>query len=834
METPLNLAHGVRNPIGWRQRLSRLQGAAVRFDLRRFDDDLAAVAGYEDSLRCLSDEDLEIRARDHRTRAVAGESIESLQASLFALTRETARRRLGQRPFDVQIVAALALERGAVVEMQTGEGKTLTAVMPAALDALTGRGVHVLTFNDYLARRDAEWMGPVYRALGLSVAYVQQGMDPAARRQAYRADVTYVTAKEAGFDHLRDLLVTDPGALVHRPFHSAIVDEADSLMIDEARVPLVIAGGVGRRESLAPTLAGIVSALSPALHFTTDEYGRDVSLTEAGIEHVERVLGCGSLHGEGNYLLLTELNCALHANALLRRDVDYIVRNGRISLIDEFTGRVVEDRHWPDGLQAALEAKEGLEQKADGRILGSITLQHFFRGYSRRCGMTGTAQEAASELREFYGVEVVVIPTHRPMVRVDHHDAVFTDREAKERAVAAEITRANAAGRPVLVGTSTVEESERLATRIQASGIRCQVLNAKNDEAEARIIAGAGAPGAVTISTNMAGRGTDIRLGGENEADRARVVALGGLYVIGTNRHESRRVDLQLRGRAGRQGDPGESRFFTSLQDPLLVRYGIKDLIPTPYLPEKTDAPIDNPVIRREIARAQRIIEGQNFEIRRTISRYNSIVEHQRQRIIDRRSSVLHDLEPAENWTIEPADRAALVSAVGEAEVRRAERAVTLFEIDSAWRDHLSLCADLREGIHLVRLGGQDPLASFSAEIIAAFSRIDDTIDTRVAASLHTIKVRSGELDLSRTGLTTPASTWTYLVNDDPFRDRIGALLTGPGGATVAIYSALMLMPLLILWGLVDRLLGRRSVSGGEQQSSSSDDSSSASNRSRG
>ncbi len=379
----------------------------------------------------------------------------------------------------MQIVAGLALERGAVVEMQTGEGKTLTAVMPSALHALTGRGVHVLTFNDYLARRDAEWMGPIYRMLGLSVGYVQHGMTLAQRRASYLADVTYVTAKEAGFDHLRDLLVYDQADLVHRPFHSAIVDEADSLMIDEARVPLVIAGSAGGGESRAAELARVVAALLPDVHFTTDEYGRDINLTEAGIEHVERTLACGSLHGDDNYRLLTELNCALHARALLLRDVDYIVRNSRIAIVDEFTGRVVDDRHWPDGLQAALEAKEGLEPKTQGRILGSITLQHFLRLYPRLGGMTGTAQAAADELRQFYGVEVVVVPTHRPMIRIDHPDLVFTHRDAKERALVEEVRAANLRGRPGTrrhvdgrgIRTHRAASAER---RSRVSGTECQ------------------------------------------------------------------------------------------------------------------------------------------------------------------------------------------------------------------------------------------------------------------------------------------------------------------------------------------------------------------------
>jgi preprotein translocase subunit SecA len=801
------------NRPGWKHYLHRLQGSTVRFDLTSYASALGAIADLESACRELSDQ--EVLERSRALRARSGDPRDVLRPPLFALAREASRRALGQRPFDEQLVAALALDDGNVIEMLTGEGKTLTAVMPAALNAFADRGAHVLTFNDYLARRDAEWMGPVYRLLGLSVGYVQQGMGPRERRAAYEADVTYVTAKEAGFDHLRDLLVMDPADLVHRPFHFALVDEADSLMIDEARVPLVIAGSVDRDPSLTPRLAALVASLTPGVHFDTDEYGRDIELTEAGIEHVERALGCGGLHSAENITVLTELNCALHARVLLRRDVDYIVRGGRIEIVDEFTGRVMADRHWPDGLQAALEAKEGLERRPDGRILGSMTLQRFLRGYSRLCGMTGTARDSAAELRQSYGLDVVVIPTHQPMVRIDRDDLIFTDREAKERAIVEEIRRAHATGRPVLVGTATVTESERVAEQLAAAGVRCEVLNAKNDAEEAPIVARAGALGAVTISTNMAGRGTDIRLGGDSEADHDRVAALGGLYVIGTNRHESGRVDLQLRGRAGRQGDPGESRFFVSLEDELLVRYGIHCLIPQRFAPAKADGPIESPVVRREVARAQRIIEGQNFEIRRTLARYADVVEAQHRRVMERRQAMLTGEESPDMWQQEPERRAALVAAAGERAVVSAERTVTLGCIDRAWRDHLALCADVREGIHLVRLGGQDPLTRFTSDAIQSFSRIDEVVDAAVLEALPKVRAAGAVLDLTGTGIKGPSSTWTYLVNDDPFKNRIGAMLTGPGGATVAIYSAAVMMPLLILWGLVESLLrratGRRS-----------------------
>jgi preprotein translocase subunit SecA len=464
MESSSALHTPVTNRRGWRDYVRRLQGSPVHLELSHYESDAAAIARLEADVRALSDESLTNRSRAIRDQIRAGQAPGAWRTEAFALARDAARRVLGQRPFDEQIVAALALDDGHIVEMQTGEGKTLAAVMPAAFNAFADRGVHVLTFNDYLARRDAEWMGPVYRLLGISVGSVHHGMSAVDRRRAYTADVTYVTAKEAGFDHLRDLLAMHTAERVHRPFHLAIVDEADSLMIDEARVPLVIAGSVADGiESRAPRIAALVSSLSPGVHFDTDEYGRDVELTDAGIECLERQLDCGSLHRRENITLLTEVNCALHAHVLLRRDVDYIIRNARIEIVDEFTGRAVADRHWPDGLQAALEAKEGLQRQSDGRILGSMTLQRFLRGYPKLAGMTGTARDAAGELQQFYDIDVVVIPTHRPMVRVDRDDAVFSHREAKEAAVVDEIRRAHATGRPVLVGTTTVTESERLA-----------------------------------------------------------------------------------------------------------------------------------------------------------------------------------------------------------------------------------------------------------------------------------------------------------------------------------------------------------------------------------
>lgn len=794
----------------WRDRLARWRGSAVQCDLAGYDEALDAIGRLEAELRVRSDRELTGDARALRAAVQGGTARGSVRDRFYALLRESSRRVLGQRPFDEQMVAALALDDGAIVEMQTGEGKTLAGVLPAALHALAGGGAHVLTFNDYLARRDAEWMAPVYEAVGLTVRCIQPDMTPDERRQAYRADVTYATAKEAGFDRLRDLGAVTPDRIVHRGFPFALVDEADSLLIDEARVPLVIAGADAGRTTAAAEAAALVADLTPGLHFDTDEYARDVELTDAGIEHLERVLACDSLHDPRHIDRLARVNCALHARALLHRDVDYIVRHGRIELVDDWTGRVVRDRRWPDGLQSALEAKEGLRPLESGRVLASLTMQRFLRGYSHVCGMTGTAQDGADELWATYGTPVVVIPTHRPMRRRDQPDLVYATREAKERAVVSEIHAAHAAGRPVLVGTRTVRESERLAAALAATRVPCQVLNARHDADEARIVAGAGAVGAVTIATNMAGRGTDIRMGGADEADHARVAALGGLYVIGTNRHESRRVDRQLRGRAGRQGDPGESRFFISLEDELLVRYGLDRLLSrrVPSLPP--DQPLSHPIVGQEIARAQRIIEGQDFEIRQTLSRYSSPVEDQYETFSARRQAILHGESPGV-WPRNDPRRAALIAAAGESAVDAAERAVALSLMDGLWSDHLAFCADCREGIHLMRLGGQDPLARFVAETTRTFHALDADIETAVMSSLDRVRAPGGMIDLSAAGITAPAATWTYLVNDDPFRDQMGLQLMGLGGRTASVYAAALLMPLLIAWGAIDRWRRRTS-----------------------
>lgn len=793
----------VRNPIGWRERLARLRGEPIQFDLAAFDEPLQAVRRAADAWEARLDDEIEAGGL-----ALNALSTPDLCGGVVAL----ARRRLGVELHDEQIVAGLAMAAGAIVEMQTGEGKTVSATIPAVLWAVERGGVHILTFNDYLAARDVQWMGPIYQGLGLTVRAVQQGMDATARRASYRADVTYVTAKEAGFDRLRDLTAVDLGGVVHRPLQAAIVDEADSLLIDEARVPLVLAGATGTSSAAATQmLAAVVAALDSTRDFVVDEHGRNVELTDDGLARVERALGRRSLHEEGDQALLSQVNCALHARALLQRERDYLVRHGRIELIDEMTGRTAPDRRWPEGLQSALEAKEGLDPSPEGEVLASMTLQRYLRSYPRLAGMTGTARDAAAELFATYGRRVVVIPTHRPVRRVDHPDVVFAGRQSKERAVAEEVVRAHATGQPVLVGTRTVEESERVAKLVKARGVPCQVLNAAQDAAEAHVVARAGERGAVTIATNMAGRGTDIKLGGPDERDHAAVAALGGLYVIGTNRHESRRVDRQLRGRAGRQGDPGETRFFVSLEDDLLTRHGsLGSLLAREAVPGD-DQRLDNPVVRREIARAQRIIEGQHSDIRRTLAEYAAVVEEQFDVIVTERREWLEGRADVGAWRNEPA-YGALVASVAKPAVEDAERRIRLGAIDREWRRHLALCADVREGAHLARLGGGEPLAVYTTAVLAAFAELPDRVDTATREALSVVEVRAGRLELSAAVPPTPTSTWTYLVNDDPFRHTIGTLLTGPGGHTKAIYAAALLGPLLALWGAVSRWWPRRRV----------------------
>ena len=626
----------------------------------------------------------------------------------------TAERILHLRMHDAQLAGALALADGKIAEMQTGEGKTLAAVPAVAWLAREHKGVHVMTVNDYLARRDAQWMGPIYEATGLSVGFINSGMSAEERRAAYACDVTYATANECGFDLLRDQLCLHPYEQVHRPFHAAIIDEADSILIDEARIPLVIAGGANSSEhDLATQADRLVRHWQRGLHFHLDDFARNISLTDVGIRLTEQAFEVGNLFTEDSLAILSAVQDAIHAHALLRRDVDYIVKHDSIESVDEFKGRVAQDRRWPAGLHNAIEAKEGVRMKTQGTVLGSITLQNLVGLYTHVAGMTGTAASQRREFQELYKLDVQTIATHRPMIRVDAPDRLFPSKYTKEQAIIEEIRRVHASGRPVLVGTGSVEESERLSARL--GDLHHAVLNARNDEAEAAIIAKAGQRGAITISTNMAGRGTDILLG-------PGVADLGGLHVIGTNKHESRRIDYQLRGRAGRQGDPGSSQFFVGQDDDLLLRYRSED-----------------PRLRQDPDELQRVAEGQNLNIRLFLWKYEAVIEGQRQRWQARRQEVLTDEEmPA------------------------LERLVTLQAMDEFWSGYLAAITELRQGVHWVSWGGRDPLHEYLRSVDVNFHEMEDTLEEAIDERLE--EVREGRIDPNERG-----ATWTYLTTDQPF-----------------------------------------------------------------
>ncbi|SEL94087.1 preprotein translocase subunit SecA [Paenibacillus sp. cl141a] len=696
------------------------------------------------NLEAWDDKQLQAESLRLKKEAKSGTPLGELLVDAYALVCEAAKRTLGLKPYDVQIMAAVALHEGLLIEQHTGEGKTLSAVMPAYLNALTGEGVHVLTFNDYLAHRDAEWMGPIYRFLGLTVKSVQAGMSLSEKREAYAADITYVTAKEAGFDYLRDTIALDPADTVHRPFHYVIVDEADSLLLDEARVPLVIAGDPESSKNNGIRFAEVARQLEQDKHYDFDEFKRNVYLNEAGSAKAESLLGCGNLYESHNSHLLSSLNCALHAESLLIKDVDYIVKDGKIELIDEYTGRVAENRHLPDGLQSALAAKEGLQSLTGGKILSTITLQHFLSLYPKICGMTATAHASAMEFENIYALQVTQIPPNRPNIRIDHPHRIYTHKEAKLKALVQEISSAHRAGRPILIGTSSVRESDMLAKALAAAVVPCHVLNAKNDAKEAEIIAKAGEIGAVTVSTNMAGRGVDIRLGGGNPTQAEVVAKLGGLYVIGTHLHESVRIDNQLRGRSGRQGDPGASVFFVSLEDDLILQFGIDKAIPPKYRGLRQEEALEESVLYSKITHIQRVMMGQNFHIRQELNGYSDMVEEQRRILYEERLRILK----------------------GETKMSPSEQRVRLYYIDKFWAEHLAYVSYIRESIHLTKLANRNPIDEFHAQIIQAYEQIPAKINRASAKMLVKLEGSNDPAKWEEFGLKSPTSTWTYIIND--------------------------------------------------------------------
>jgi len=790
-----------------------------------------AVNLLEPKMAAMSDADLAGLTPAFRERLAAGETLDDLLPEAFAAVREASRRTIGQRHFDVQLIGGMVLHQGKISEMKTGEGKTLAATLPVYLNALSGRGVHVVTVNDYLASRDAQWMGAIYRFLGLSVGCIVHGMDDAERKAAYAADVTYGTNNEFGFDYLRDNMKFDLEELVQREYNFAIVDEVDSILIDEARTPLIISGAAEKSTRLYQDVDRLIPKLSKDTHYAIDEKSRTANLTDEGVNRCESLLHVDNLYDPRYMEILHHIQQALKAHTLFKRDVDYIVKDGEVVIVDEFTGRLMPGRRYSEGLHQALEAKEKLKVKSENQTLATITFQNYFRMYDKLAGMTGTADTEAEEFAKIYKLDVVVIPSHRPMIREDNPDLIYRSVKEKFQAAAEEIKELNAKGQPVLVGTVSIEKSEAVAALLKRQKVPHHVLNAKNHAQEADIVAQAGRLGAVTISTNMAGRGTDILLGGnpeflaKQEADpetepeayaaalakysqvcageRDRVLSLGGLHIIGTERHESRRIDNQLRGRSGRQGDPGSSRFYLSLEDDLLRLFGSDRISGVMQkLGMEEGEPIEHNIISKAIENAQRKVEGRNFEIRKQLLEYDDVLNKQREVIYAQRrmaltgegvhESILDMIDelaeqtvavhadehvPSSEWDFQainqgvaamfgfdpgfqPADGLSaegLAADVareaaqhygrkfelyGEDTMTYLERMVLLQVVDSLWKDHLLNMDHLKEGIGLRGYGQKDPLREYQREGFDMFSDMVERVKAETVSTLLRLQIQ--------------------------------------------------------------------------------------------
>jgi preprotein translocase subunit SecA len=761
-------------------RFWRLLGASTEKNKNRSLADVTASAEYDEEAADLKDEQL---------RKAAGllnldDLAESSDIPQFlAIAREAAERATGLRPFDVQLLGALRMLAGDVIEMATGEGKTLAGAIAAAGYALGGRHVHVVTINDYLARRDAEWMGPLLEAMGLTVGWITAESTSDERRNAYGCDVTYASVNEIGFDVLRDQLVTDVEDLVSPNPDVALIDEADSVLVDEALVPLVLAGTT-HRETPRLEIIKLVGNLSAETDYDTDSDNRNVHLTETGARKVEKALGGIDLYSEEHVgTTLTEVNVALHAHVLLQRDVHYIVRDDAVHLINASRGRIAQLQRWPDGLQAAVEAKEGIETTETGEVLDTITVQALINRYATVCGMTGTALAAGEQLRQFYKLGVSPIPPNTPNIREDESDRVYITAAAKNDAIIDHIAEVHETGQPVLVGTRDVAESEELHERLLRRGVPAVVLNAKNDAEEAQVIAEAGKFGAVTVSTQMAGRGTDIRLGGSDESDHDRVAELGGLHVVGTGRHHTQRLDNQLRGRAGRQGDPGSSVFFSSWEDDVVAAN-----LDQNKLPRQTDEDgrIVSPKAAGMLDHAQRVAEGRMLDVHANTWRYNQLIAQQRAIIVERRNTLLRTETAREELAgLAPKRYEELTKAMPEDEAEsRLEkicRLIMLYHLDRGWADHLAYLADIRESIHLRALGRQNPLDEFHRLAVDAFASLAADAIEAAQQTFETANVLEEEPGLDLSKLARPTSTWTYMVNDNPLSDDTLSTLSLPG-----------------------------------------------------
>ena len=782
--------------------LKKMFGTQNERILDRIRPTVDRVNALESSVSPLSDDRLAAKIAEFRQRVDNGEPLDDLLPETFAVVREAGKRVLDMRPFDVQLMGGVILHEGRIAEMRTGEGKTLAATLPIVLNALTGRGVHLVTVNDYLARRDAEWMGRLYRALGMSVGVIVHGMDDTERQASYRCDITYGTNNEFGFDYLRDNMKFRVEDMVQRDLHYAIVDEVDSILIDEARTPLIISGPAEESTSFYARVNSVIPFLKKDADYTVDEKARQVLLTEdAGIPKLERLLSVDNLYDPGNIEVLHHVNQALKAHILFHRDVDYMVKDGEVVIVDEFTGRLMPGRRWSDGLHQAVEAKEGVKIENENQTLATITFQNYFRMFDKLAGMTGTADTEAAEFQQIYKLAVTIVPTNQPMIRQDLSDQIYRTEKEKFQAVLEEVKELHAQGRPALVGTVSIEKSERLSGLLTRHGVPHNVLNAKHHEQEAQIIAEAGQAGKVTIATNLAGRGVDIKLG-------EGVVGQGGLHIIGTERHESRRVDNQLRGRAGRQGDPGSSRFYLSLEDDLLRIFGSDRISPImEKLGMEEGEPIEHPLINRAVENAQKKVEGHNFDIRKHLLEYDDVMNRQRTVIYDMRREILgsgdlremvldfagevsedlagrfsDETTHPEEWDFEalstgvyaqfgfrpeipeterpkltPSDLADRVRTGAEAfyakkqadygadAIRYLERMFLLSTVDALWKDHLLSMDHLKEGIGLRGYAQKDPLKEYQREGFDLFSDLISRIKEESLKRLFHVKVQREE-----------------------------------------------------------------------------------------
>jgi preprotein translocase subunit SecA len=762
--------------------------------LRKKVDEINAL---EPSIEPLSDEELQAKTVEFKERVANGESLDDLLPEAFAVCREAAKRVLGERHYDVQLIGAIVLHQGKIAEMKTGEGKTLTSTAAVYLNALSGKGVRVVTVNDYLASRDVEWMGQLYHFLGLTTGAIIHDMDDEARREAYNADVTYGTNNEFGFDYLRDNMKFDMADFCQRGFNYAIVDEVDSILIDEARTPLIISGPADMSTDMYLKVDRIMKHFKEDEHYTKDEKARQVMLNDEGVLLGEELLGLDNLYDPRNINSLHHINQALKAHVLFQRDVDYIVKNGEVIIVDEFTGRTMEGRRYSDGLHQALEAREGVKIEKENQTLASITFQNYFRMYEKLSGMTGTADTEAPEFKKIYDLDVIIIPTNQDMIRDDFADVIYKNQDAKYRAIIREIKELHEKGQPVLVGTISIDVSEKIAKMLEKQKIPHDVLNAKQHEREAEIIADAGHKGRITIATNMAGRGTDIKLG-EGVCD------VGGLHILGTSRHESRRIDNQLRGRSGRQGDPGSSRFFLSLEDDLLRIFGSGRLTTImDKLGMEEDEPIEHSMISKAIENAQRKVEGHNFDIRKHLLEYDDVMNKQREVIYTQRREVLEtenvfeiiedmaddlldrvvdelvqDRTPSEDWdweefeervadlfniklawsksdrvdldydTLRTKMRTEFTEAYraqeernGVEQMRQIERMILLQMVDTLWKEHLLNMDHLKEGIGLRGYGQKDPLDEYKKEGFDLFLSMIETVKEQTIGNLMRIQI---------------------------------------------------------------------------------------------